>query len=111
MLLCYITDRHAFAGDEDVRWRAVLRRIGEAAAAGVDYVQLREKDLSTRELERLAHEIVAVVRAHSTATRLLINDRTDVALACCADGVHLPGKSLSASEVRSIWMRSSDRAP
>ncbi|MDR3747175.1 MAG: thiamine phosphate synthase [Acidobacteriota bacterium] len=111
MLLYYITDRHAFAGDEDHQRRALLRRVAEAVAAGVDYIQLREKDLSTRALERLANEAVSAVRANSSVTRLLVNGRVDVALACGADGIHLPGNSLPASEVRSLWMRSANRAP
>ena len=111
MLLYYITDRRAFAGDEVHQRRTLLERVAEAAAAGVDYIQLREKDLSTRELERLANEAVAAVRANSSLTHLLINGRVDVALACGADGVHLPGNSLPASEVRSLWMQVSDRSP
>jgi len=111
MLLCYITDRHAFPGDENQQRRALLERVAEAARAGLDYIQLREKDLTTRELELLAKDVVGVVRSSSQATRILINERTDVALACGADGVHLPGKSLPASEVRSVWMRSAGRAP
>jgi len=111
MLLYYITDRHAFSGDEARQRGALLERVAEAAAAGVDYIQLREKDLSTRELERFANQAVAAVRASSSLTRLLINGRADVALACDADGVHLPGNSLPASEVRSLWMRSTNRAP
>ncbi len=111
MLLYYITGRRAFAGDEADRRKALLERIAEAAAAGVDYIQLREKDLHPRELERFGRDVVAVVRANSSKTRLLINQRTDVALACGADGVHLPGNSLAASEVRSIWMRSADQPP
>ena len=111
MLLCYITDRRAFGEDEDHQRRALLRRVAGAAAAGVDYIQLREKDLSTRELERLARDVIGVVRSSSQRTRVLINERTDVALASGADGVHLPGKSLPASEVRSVWIRSADRAP
>jgi thiamine-phosphate pyrophosphorylase len=111
MLLYYITDRHAFAGDEAHQLRSLLERIGEAAAAGVDYIQLREKDLSPRELEALATEAVAAIRANSSITRILVNARTDVALACGADGVHLPGNELTASEVRTLWMRVTDRAP
>lgn len=111
MLLYYITDRHAFAGNDAQQRQLLLQRITEAAAAGVDYIQLREKDLSTRELECLAREAIAAVRASSSKTRVLINERIDVALACSADGVHLPGSSLPASEARSIWMRAADRAP
>ncbi len=111
MLLYYITDRSAFLGTEAERRSAVIRRIGEAARAGVDYIQLREKDLSARELEQLAHEAARAVRDNSERTKLLINSRTDIALACGADGVHLPGDDLAASEVRTLWMKCSERPP
>ena len=111
MLLYYITDRHAFAGDERRQYGALLSRIAAAAGAGVDYIQLREKDLSVRHLEELATEAVASVRANSPHTRILINQNADIALACDADGVHLPGRSLPASEVRALWMRVSPRMP
>ncbi len=111
MLLYYITDRRAFPGGENQQRRTLLARVAEAAAAGVDYIQLREKDLPTRELELLASEAVAAVRAGSSATRLLINGRTDVALACGADGVHLPSDNLPAYEVRATWMQVSNRTP
>jgi len=55
-LLYYITDRTQFPGNESSRRRRLLEKIGEAARAGVDYIQLREKDLSTRDLELLAKE-------------------------------------------------------
>lgn len=110
-LLYYITDRSQFPGDEPARHRALLSKIAEAARAGVDYIQLREKDLSTRELESLAKEAVSVFLNEQplangerrTATRLLINSRTDIALAAGADGVHLRSDDISASIVRSIW--------
>src|SRR5579862_5380318 len=111
MLLYYITNRRAFPGDEHEQRRRLLLKVAEAASAGVDYIQLREKDLTTHELESLAREVIARVRANSSAARLLINDGTDVALACGADGVHLPSNSLPASEVRALWMRVADRAP
>ena len=111
MLLYYITDRSAFGGTEAKRQSALSRRIAQAARAGVDYIQLREKDLSARELERLAYQAVRAVRDNSSRTKLLINSRTDIALACDADGVHLPGNDLTASEVRALWMKCSDRPP
>lgn len=111
MLLYYITDRHGFADGEDQQRHALLERVSEAAAAGIDYIQLREKDLTVREQESLTKETVAAVRANSSLTRVLINGRTDVALACGADGVHLPSGSLPASEVRALWMKISGRAP
>jgi thiamine-phosphate pyrophosphorylase len=88
-LLYYITDRSHFGGDESARRRALIDKVAEAARVSVDYIQLREKDLSGRELEMLAREVVAVIRESSSSTRILINSRVDVALAAGADGVHL----------------------
>lgn len=105
-LLYYITDRSAFIGDESSRRRRLLEKVHEAARAGVDYIQLREKDLAARELESLAREAVRVVRATSQAkTALLINSRTDVALAVQADGVHLRSDDISPQDVRVVWKR------
>ena len=111
MLLYYITDRTQFVGTDAEQRAALLRRIAEAARAGVDYIQLREKDLTPRALECLAREAVRAVRENSNAARLLINARTDVALAVGADGVHLPDGDLPASEIRALWMKSGARAP
>lgn len=111
MLLYYITDRTRFAGSETERRGALLRKVAEASRAGVDYIQLREKDLMTRELERLATEAIHAVRENASVTKLLINGRADVSLACDADGVHLPAGELAASEVRALWMKCSDREP
>ncbi|HLM79176.1 MAG TPA: thiamine phosphate synthase [Terriglobales bacterium] len=99
-LLYYITDRSQFRGDERVRRRDLLAKVAEAVRARVDYIQLREKDLSTRELEMLAREVVAMVRENSSLTRLLINSRTDVALAAGADGVHLRADDVGPCEAR-----------
>ena len=62
--LCYITDRHQLAAnaDEPTRQSLLLRKIEEASAAGVEWIQLREKDLSSRALEDLAIQAVAIVR-------------------------------------------------
>ena len=108
-LLYYITDRQQFAGDEERKRAQLLQKIAECASAGVDYIQLREKDLSAREFERLARDAVKAVPANSK-TRLLINGRTDVALACGAHGVHLPANSIPASEARAVWMKASRSA-
>jgi thiamine-phosphate pyrophosphorylase len=109
-LLCYITDRTQFPGDEATRRKRLLANIAEGARHGVDYIQLREKDLSTRTLEMLAAEAVGILRDSKlrTANRelrtvLLINSRTDVALAVGADGVHLPSGDISPREIRNIW--------
>jgi thiamine-phosphate pyrophosphorylase len=103
-LLYYITDRRAFPGDETAQRRRLLEKISEAARSGVDYIQLREKDLPTRELEKLAREAVNIVRGSSQLkTALLINSRTDVSLAAEADGVHLRSDDILPSEVRKLW--------
>jgi thiamine-phosphate pyrophosphorylase len=107
-LLYYITDRTAFPGDERTRRRCLLEKIAEAARAGVDYIQLREKNSPARELESLAREAISIIDEQKTANRapktaLLINSRTDVALAACADGVHLRSDDISPQEIRNIW--------
>ena len=73
---------------------ALLRRIADAARAGVDCIQLREKDLSSRELERLAREAVRAVRESSATTKLLINGRADVALALAPMAFIFPQEKL-----------------
>ena len=103
MLLYYITDRTQFPGTESERRDRLLKKIAEAAHAGVDYVQLREKDLPARELESLAQEAAQAIRDSRSRTRLLINSRTDIALAAQADGVHLTSNDISPFDVRKIW--------
>lgn len=103
MLLYYITDRSQFLGDERERRERLLEKITEAARCGVNYVQLREKDLSGRDVETLATEAMERIRASGGETCLLINSRTDVALAAGADGVHLRSEDVSPEEVRKIW--------
>jgi thiamine-phosphate pyrophosphorylase len=109
-LLYYITGRNEFSGYENVRRRAVLAKIAEAARAGVEYIQLREKDLSTREIEKLAREAVAAIRENSAATRLIVNSRTDIALAVGANGVHLRSDDVAPREARRI-VEVSERRP
>ncbi len=117
--LYYITDRTQFAGDEPARRRHLLDKIAEAALCGVDYIQLREKDLSTHDLELLARDAVITIRQNQSpltgrtpspgrapSTRLLINSRTDVALATGADGVHLRSDDVSPRDSRELWTKS-----
>ena len=61
-LLYYITSRAAFPGDEQARRFRLLEKIEEATGCGIDYIQLREKDMSVRELELLAREAMRIVR-------------------------------------------------
>lgn len=112
--LYYITDRSQFPGEGREQERRLLEKIAECAAAGIDFIQLREKDLSIRTLGELAFKAMAALGG--SRTRLLINSRTDIALACDAHGVHLPAGNLAAgdlaaSEVRAIFSRAGAREP
>ena len=78
-------------------------RVGAAARAGVDLVQVRERNLDARWVTRLVRASVDAIR--QTRTRILVNDRLDVALAAGADGVHLRGDSVSAMRVRRVGPR------
>ena len=105
--LYYITDRSQFPGNEAARRQLLLQRISEATRAGIDYIQLREKDLRARELEELAGQAIRILEDERlrTANRdlrtaLLINSRTDVALAVAAHGVHLRSDDISPADVR-----------
>jgi thiamine-phosphate pyrophosphorylase len=101
-VVCYVTDRNSLAppvGSLDLRLRLdqLARSIENAIACGVDSVQIREKDLTDADLLSTAREAVAA--ASGTSTRIVINDRLDVAIASGAAGVHLGGASRPVSEV------------
>ena len=68
---------------------------------GVDFVQIREKDLPDRRLFELTSRAVAL--SHGRKCRILVNERADIALAAGAHGVHLPSKGLRVSDLRT-WL-------
>jgi thiamine-phosphate pyrophosphorylase len=115
MLLYYITDRNQLPCPKSDSRRVLLSKIAEAAEAGVDYIQLREKDLLTRELESLVRDAVHIIgeansyRHRTSFTRLLINSRPDVALATAANGVHLRSDDISPADVRLIASASTSK--
>ena len=93
MLRYYITDRNAIGGE-----LPLLRNI-ERLGVDIDLIQVRERDLCARNLARL---VAAVRAAAHPRVRVLVNDRTDVALACGVDGVHLRSNSIGADEMRRL---------
>jgi thiamine-phosphate pyrophosphorylase len=79
-------------------FRDILALVGRAVSAGIALVQLREKNLSARTLQELSARAAAL--ALDTETRILVNDRADIARASGCDGVHLASNSLEARVVR-----------
>jgi thiamine-phosphate pyrophosphorylase len=106
-VLCYITDRRspppATPGDT---LGAVLRKIGDMAHAGVDWIQIREKDLNGAAAAKLVRESLKRVAAERArehgGTRIFINDRLDVAVAEGAGGVHLAENSVPVETARRL---------
>lgn len=90
-----ITDRRRFGQDPEA---VLIRRVTIAARAGVHMIQIREHDMADGALLALVDRAVAAVRG--TRTRILVNDRLDVAIAAGAHGVHLRGDSAPARRVR-----------
>ncbi len=95
MLRYYITDRRGLGGAE-----ALIDNIVRVAALGVGMIQIREKDLSDRELVALVRR--AVERVAHLQTRILVNGRPDIAIAAGAHGVHLPSGSISPARWRKV---------
>lgn len=104
LILYYITDRKQLAGEEQVRQERLLECVKAAVHAGVDYIQLREKDLAEAELEILIGAVMARVRQPEKSVRLLINSPYRAAVAGAADGVHLPAK-IPVAPVRAHFPR------
>jgi thiamine-phosphate diphosphorylase len=104
MILCLVTDRRRLAAAIGARPQesqdALLEQVTAAAGAGVDLIQIREPDLDGAELASLVRSILKVTAA--TASKVLVNDRLDVALAAGAAGVHLRESGVLPAEVRRI---------
>jgi thiamine-phosphate diphosphorylase len=95
-IICLVTDRRRLARpDEDT----LVRLVAHATAAGVNLVQIRERDLDDRRLLELTRRILTVV---GPGAAVVVNDRTDVALAAGAAGVHLRADSVPADRLRRL---------
>src|SRR4029077_6527032 len=106
-LLCYVTDRRALTEvTPSDPLAALARKIKEVVAAGIDWVQIREKDLPAAELVSLTRQSLNIAaklsEGRASATRILVNDRLDVAIAERAGGIHLGEKSLPVSEAKRL---------
>jgi thiamine-phosphate diphosphorylase len=92
-LLCLVT------GDRG-REQQTLELIGAAVRAGVELIQIRERRFDDRALAALTRRAVDLAR--DSASRIIINDRADIALSVGASGVHLRGSSFAAGRVRAL---------
>jgi thiamine-phosphate pyrophosphorylase len=102
-----VTDRRSLAATDSLEAQEMLLLKVEAAAdAGVDWIQIREKDLSGKNCAYLTRE--ALQRTKKSAkrktvpARILVNDRLDVALSQRASGVHLGENSLPLAEANRL---------
>jgi len=104
MILCLVTDRRrlgAAIGARATDWiDALHEQVSAASRAGVDFIQVREPDLETRALTALVRSLLR--SAGETPTKILVNDRLDVALATGASGVQLKEQSLLPAQARRI---------
>jgi len=104
-LLCYVTDRRSLSESEPRQaLETLLSKVEAAAASGVDWIQIREKDLSGRDYAWLTREALHRAAKHEASNgapaHILVNDRLDVALSERAGGVHLGESSLPLAEAR-----------
>ena len=120
-VLCYVTDRSLLAPRQNNR-AILLEKIAQLSAAGIDWIQIREKDLSGKDGTALVQDAIRRVdsafagapplgykggvsrRASASANpaKLIVNDRLDVALATGAAGIHLGEESLSLPAVNKL---------
>jgi len=100
-LVYVITDRRLMGEQASLpEPTRLLKFIERAIDARADMIQIRERDLSARDLCSIAE--AAVNRAHNSVTRILINDRADIAASVGA-GVHITTRSLPAKVVRATF--------
>ena len=102
--ILYLITRGATAESttpESPEFQEVLTQVSAATEAGIDLIQIREKQLTARVLFELATRAVKLTK--DSSTRLLINDRADIAAGAGADGVHLTTRSIEAAIIRKTF--------
>jgi thiamine-phosphate diphosphorylase len=105
-LVCLVSDRSRLQVSPETSdgtrdpWAALVELAGLAAEAGIDLIQVREPDLSSRDLLELVTRILE--RTRPTSCKVVVNDRLDVALAAGAHGVHLKGESIGTASARAL---------
>jgi len=116
MLFYAITDRRMLAGDEKQRRKTLIGHARKWTRGGIDFIQIREKDLDLPELLALSRQLIEVVQEESGNSgrrpRILLNGSPEIALAVGADGVHLPGNAPSefAAAAHAIYTGSGRQA-
>ena len=103
-ILCYVTDRFALPTGGQAPLSALLAKVEAAVAAGIDWIQIREKDLPGRDRATLTHSALQMAGRDRNTPRagILINDRLDVALTVGAAGVHLGENGLPVKDARRL---------
>jgi thiamine-phosphate pyrophosphorylase len=103
MILCLVTDRRRLGealGLPPDRWiEALQQQVDGAAHGGIDYIQVREPDLEAGPLIEIVRSLIQIT---SGRTRILVNDRIDVAISAGASGVHLKEQSIAAADTRRL---------
>ena len=103
-ILCYVTDRKILSSAAAEQVQTLLQKMKAASAAGVDWIQIREKDLSGKDFARLTRDALQRLgqsaRGKSSRARILVNNRLDVAISQQAGGIHLSEDGLPVQEVK-----------
>jgi thiamine-phosphate pyrophosphorylase len=103
LILCLITRGASKPSttSKSPEFESIVTQVSVAVAAGIDLIQIREKNLSARVLFELCEQAVRLT--NGTSTRLLVNDRADIAAGAGADGVHLTTRSIDAGAIRKTF--------